>query len=87
MANRDPFDKHGVNLSDPASHAVAVTKSDTTYLIASRALYVGGTGDVAVLTLGGETVTFVGVPTGTILPIRVLRVLAATTATNIVSLR
>lgn len=68
-------------------HAVAVTKSDTTELAPTQALFVGGAGNVAVLTVGGETVTFTGVIAGSILPVRVTKVLAAgTTATNITAI-
>jgi hypothetical protein len=70
----------------PASNGVAVTKSDTTDLGLTRALYVGGTGDVVVRFNNSTSVTFSAVPAGTILPIRVNRVMAATSATLIVAL-
>lgn len=66
------------------SRALAVTKSDTT-MISGSALYVGGAGDVALKTEGGDTVTFVGVQAGTTLVIRFTQVLSTnTTATNMV---
>ena len=76
----------------PAVHAVAVTPSDTVDLVnVSRALYVGGAGDVKVNMLGGESaVVFTAVPAGTILPVRATRVWATTpgsAATAIVALR
>lgn len=47
-------------------------------------LYVGGTGSVSVVTIGGDIVTFAGVPAGTTLPIQVLKLRATgTTATLI----
>lgn len=50
-------------------------------------LYVGGTGDLKVLTIGGDIVTFKLVPLGTILQVRVLRVFATgTTANNLLAL-
>ena len=75
-------------LSDPCAYAEAVTPSDTVDLtITSRALYVGGGGAISVLTAKGQTVTFSGVVTGTILPIRVARVNStSTTATSILAL-
>ena len=75
-------------LDSPAGRAAAVTPSDSAYLTsASRALYVGGAGDVALVTVGDDTVTFVAVPAGSILPVRVKRVLATgTTATSILAL-
>jgi len=66
--------------------AEAITKSDT----ASNAysgIYVGGAGDVTVVTEGGTTVTFTAPPVGSILPIRTQKVLAATTATLLIGLK
>lgn len=71
-----------------ATSAQAVTTSDTVDLTnVSRALFVGGAGNVVVIMFDGTTVTFTGVTAGTILPIRVSRVKATgTTATNMVAL-
>jgi hypothetical protein len=76
--------------------AAAVTKDDANDLATAptRGLYVGGTGNVAVImaadnTSGGAgtAVTFSGVAAGTVLPIRVRRVMSTnTTATGIVAL-
>lgn len=64
----------------------AVTPSDTTELSGVRALYVGGTGDVAVRWDNGLDVTHVGVQGGSVLTIQPARVLATgTTATGIVA--
>lgn len=72
---------------DSYSEAVAVTKSDTTQVF-FRALYIGGTGAVAVTMEGGGDVTFAAVPAGAVLPIRVTKVLSTgTAATSIVGLR
>lgn len=75
--------------SSPAVNAFAVTKSDTTvFARPTKALYVGGGGDVAVL-LADDTaaVTFSAVPAGALLPIRVSKVLSTgTTATLILGL-
>lgn len=50
-------------------------------------LYVGGAGNVSVITIGGDSVTFMSVPVGTIIPVQVVRVLSTgTTATNIMAL-
>ena len=50
-------------------------------------LYVGGTGNVSVVTIGGDTATFFAVPAGTTLPIQVERLRAtSTTATNVMAL-
>ena len=50
-------------------------------------LYVGGAGDLAVVTSSGSEVTLVGVLAGSFIPVQVLRVESTnTTATNIVAL-
>jgi hypothetical protein len=73
------------NFQVPA-RATAVTPSDGTELPAG-AIYVGGAGNVSVVTEGGDTVTFSNVPAGFILPLRVTKVRStSTTATNIVLL-
>ena len=74
--------------SDPADRIVAVTASDSTDLTGARGLLVGGAGDVAVRMINAPdtTVTMTGVVAGAILPLRVTRVMAATTATNITAL-
>jgi len=73
----------------PATNAFAITPNDSTQLtFTTRALYVGGAGNV-VVRLSGDTanVTLVGVVAGTILPIRAILVAAtSTTATNIIGL-
>lgn len=74
--------------SIPAEDAVAVTPSDSTNLTnAARALYIGGAGNIVVVTAGGSVITFSNVQSGSILPVRATRVNATnTTATNIVAL-
>lgn len=66
----------------------AITPSDSTTLSMTRGLYIGGAGAVAIM--GWEdssAVTFAAVPAGTILPVRVKKVMSTnTTATNIVAL-
>jgi uncharacterized protein (UPF0261 family) len=74
-------------LGEPAVFAEAITPDDDDVITTSRALYIGGAGDVAVTMAGGGSVaTFSAVPAGTILPIRVTKVMAATTATLILNL-
>ena len=66
------------------SRAAAIVKSDTLETYGS-ALYIGGAGDVAVVTEGGDTVTFSSVPAGTTIVLRITQVKSTgTTATNIV---
>jgi hypothetical protein len=50
-------------------------------------LYVGGAGNVSVVTIGGDTATFFAVPAGTTLPIQVIKLrTTSTTATNVMGL-
>lgn len=70
----------------PYTEAVAVTKSDTTVLPVTRGLYVGGAGAVTVTMMSGNDATFVAVPAGTVLQIRVTKVKVATVATDILAL-
>ncbi len=81
-----------------SSRAAAVTPSDTANIpsVSGPAgetvnngcvLYVGGLGDVRVLTAGGDDVVLSAVPAGTFVPVNVVRVFSSnTTATNIVAL-
>jgi hypothetical protein len=48
-------------------------------------LYIGGTGNVSVITLGGSQITFAGVPAGTTLPIQVVRLRATGTTATLVN--
>jgi hypothetical protein len=74
------------NDTDPALRGTAVTPSDST-LLNCRALYIGGTGSVIVQAPDSDaTVTYTNVLAGTILPVNARRVMAATSATNIVAL-
>lgn len=76
---------------DPAHHAAAVTpdtNNDLSFVTTALFLNVAAAGTLIVNMVGGEgpvTFTFANAFTG-ILPIRVTRVLATGTATNIVAL-
>lgn len=84
----DTFTEYAPSLFGPANDAAVITKSDTVNLATiARALYVGGVGDVTLVTAAGNTVLFSAVPAGTTIPIRFSRVNStATTATNMVAL-
>lgn len=78
-----------------ASRAAAVTPSDTVNIPSLMGgefnngcvLYIGGAGNVRVLTAGQDDVTFTGVNAGTFLPVQVIRVYStSTTATTILAL-
>lgn len=75
-------------LNSPADNATEVTPNDTTPLAyVSRALYIGVTGNLSVTMQGGGNVTFVGLPAGTVLPVRVTHVRSSsTTASSIINL-
>jgi hypothetical protein len=66
----------------------AITPSDTVDLPApARAIFVGGAGNIVLVTLGGTTLTFQGLLAGQILPVAASRVRAtSTTATNLIAL-
>lgn len=78
----------GPDTSLQAGAAVAVTPSNTEFDYVANALYVGGAGNVVVQLRDAPTttVTFAAVPAGTILPIYVIKVLPATTASSILAL-
>ena len=71
--------------SDPADRIAAVTPSDTTDLTGARGIRCGGTGNLSVRMVNAPTVTvtIVDILPGELLPLRVTRVMAATTATDI----
>lgn len=74
--------------AEPAANAASVTPNDSNELAyVSRALYVGGTGNVKVTMKDGAEVTFSAVASSTVLPIAVRKVHSTgTTATAIIAL-
>jgi hypothetical protein len=78
------------HLGEPYASAAAVTPDDGNDLPngLTRAVYIGGAGDVTVnMASTGTAITFKAVPVGTVLPIRAARVKATgTTATLILAL-
>ena len=81
-----PGDFSESSIMNPAANAVAITPANVDLDKRSRALYIGTTGDLTVLMAGGQSVEFVGVVAGSLLPIRVVQVNTATTAADIVSI-
>jgi hypothetical protein len=68
----------------PAYRGAAVTKSDATILPATRGLWVGGAGNVAVVFAGDTAaVTLEGVAAGTLLPIQVTKVMSTNTSATL----
>ena len=85
----DAFSDRNPGLTSPASKAAAITPHDTNELAATtRGLYVGTGGDLVVVLAGDSVaVTFVAVPSGSLLPIRAKIVKSTdTTADDIVGL-
>lgn len=85
-------DANGVSVPSygPATQLVAITKNDATDLttLKIKGIWVGGTGDVAVMGLNdAAAITLSAVPAGTLLPVMPKRVMATgTTATLLVGL-
>ena len=88
MPATDSFSRFQTQDFSPLTSAASVTPHNTNELsYVTRAVYVGATGNVAVTMQDGGDVTFVGVPAGTTIPIRVTIVKATgTTATSIIAL-
>ncbi len=84
---RNPF-QHSAPAHGARLLSVGDGVSDTVDLtVEARALYIGGAGDVRLLTREGDDVVFSAVPAGSILPIYTQRVFDTnTTATLIVAL-
>lgn len=73
------------SLSGPVENAFPISANDVTeFDSVTRALYIGQAGHVAVVMKGGQTVTFSNVPAGSLLPIRVTRVLATGTTAGLI---
>lgn len=75
-------------ISAPAQRGFAITPSDSTDLSAeTRGLWIGTSGDLALVLASGDEVTISGVVAGSLLPLRVRRVRASgTTAAALVGL-
>lgn len=85
----DSFQGYQSSIDGPGANLAAVTPNDSTDLTNhSRALWVGGAGDVKVDMVGtGTGVVLSAVPAGTLLPIRAKRVYSTgTNATLIVAI-
>lgn len=85
----DDFEDHQSGLSTPATRAQPITPGDGLDLPhVTRAIYVGGAGDLRVMMCAGDVVTLAGAQAGMVYPLRLRQVLATgTTATGLVGLR
>ena len=72
----------------PSTAYEAITPSDSVDLSnVARGLYVGGDGNVVVVSKGAAAITFTGVKAGTVLPLQFIRINStSTTATGLVAL-
>lgn len=76
-----------VEKTESAIGASAVTPSDSAEIKPTRAVYIGGDGNLRVDMASGDTVTFSGLVAGSVLPVQVKKVYStSTTATNILAL-
>jgi hypothetical protein len=84
----DAYSSYTPGLTSPGTRAFAITPSNSEDLPhLTRAIYVGGTGDIAVVMQGGDEVTFSSVFAGSLLPVRVKRVkVTGTTATLLIGI-
>lgn len=84
----DRFKNHSAGLESPAMHGFAITPNDSAELVeATRALYVGVAGNIAVTLVSGAELDFANVPSGTLLPVRARAVKATgTTAASLLGL-
>jgi hypothetical protein len=84
----DTFRTYARSLTSPPEQAMEIAPDDSATLpVVTRALYVGGAGDVALRLMGGAEVTFRGLQAGSLLPIRADMVKSAgTTATGLIGL-
>lgn len=84
----DPFERHSPGLNAPAFGAFEITPDDAAPLAqVTRALYVGGEGNLTVTMAHGQTVTLMAVQPGMMYPLRCSAVhQTGTTASGIVGL-
>jgi hypothetical protein len=73
---------------DPSACFVAVTPSDTVKITynnqphRSKAIYVGGAGNLAIKDINGNTVLFQGLTASTVLPIQTDQIMATNTSAS-----
>ena len=78
---------HSDMATAPASDCFAITPSDTVnFVCMAKAVYVGGAGNMTVVTPSGSVVLFSGMTAGSVIPVMCIRVYASATATGLVGL-
>lgn len=71
-------------LDNTAKDGFDITPSASEFNVRAQAIYVGGTGDVTLITEAGTTLTFFNAQAGSTIPISAVAVTLATTATNLI---
>lgn len=86
-AQVNPFENKGAGATVPAIHVMDVTPNNNCndqFAQPNRGIWVGASGNLRVQTYGGETLTIVGIQSGTLLPLVVKCIYStSTTATSI----
>lgn len=84
----DRFEGMAIGYDAPAFHGFSITPNDSTDLSEiTRAIWVGGAGDITLVLMSGATLTLPSIPAGTLMPIRAARIMATgTDATGLVGL-
>lgn len=84
----EPKDIRGAGIGEPAEFLQLITPSDTEYLkYTTRAIRVGGAGDLAVMTANGEVTTIPSLLAGETIVVRAKKVYSTnTTATEIMGM-
>jgi len=82
----DPFTNQQPSMIGPVENGFVITPADGSDIAQTvRGIWVGGDGNIALVTRGGDTITLSGAKAGSLIPIRASRVLATgTTATLLI---
>lgn len=82
------IDKSHQGSGEPAVAGFVISPDDLSTLpFVPRAIYVGGSGDIAAMLFTGDIIVFTNAVAGTVLPLRVVKVFrTGTTATNLIGL-
>lgn len=78
------FSGRSEDVAAPIRRGFSIAPSDGADLAAElRAIYVGSSGDLALILASGDAITLAGVPAGSLLPLRVVRVKASGTTAGL----
>lgn len=86
----DRYSKQGKQVTDPAEDAFTITTDGSLLTNFTKAVYVGEAGSLEVMMVSHDNantkLTFTGIQAGTVLPIRIQRAYANSTANSVVGL-